>query len=195
MLWNVRTLYQAGKVRQLAREMDNYNIDICGISECRWTKSGKETLTSGKSIVYSGCQDEHIKGVAIVMSKTAQKCLEEWEPISERIIRATFNSRHMKLTILQCYAPTNEATDEEKDCFYEQLQAVKERIPKHDICIIMGDFNAKVGQDNINDERTMGRYGMGQRNENGQKLVDFCSENGMVITGTLFQHKNIHKST
>jgi exonuclease III len=58
--------------------------------------------------------------VAIVMFKSAQICLEEWEPISERITRATFKSRHMKLTILQCYAPTNESTDEEKDYNYKQ---------------------------------------------------------------------------
>ena len=101
----------------------------------------------------------------------------------------------MKLTLLQCYAPTNEASEEDQEEFYEQLQAVKEKVPKHNICIIMGDFNAKVGSDNLTYESTMGKHGMGERNDNGTRLVEFCSENGMVITGTIFQHKNIHKYT
>ena len=99
-----------------------------------------------------------------------------------------------EMTIVQCYAPTNDAT-EEKDEFYEQLQAAKDKIPKQNLCIIMGDFNAKVGSDNTTLERTMGRNGIGDRNENGQQLVEFCSENGMVITGTIFNHKDIHKYT
>ena len=55
----------------------------------------------------------------------------------------------------------------------------------------MGHFNAKVGSDNSTYESTMGNHGMGERNNNGTRLVDVCSENGIVI----FQHKNIHKYT
>ena len=91
-------------------------------------------------------------------------CLEEWEPINERLITATFNSKFVKITIVQCYAPTNDATEEEKDEFYEQLQAAKDKIPKHNLCIIMGDFNAKVGSDNTLFERTKGRKLTGDRN-------------------------------
>lgn len=129
------------------------------------------------------------------MTPEAVKCFEEWEPVNKRIIRATFNSQYMKVTIVQCYAPTNEAEKEDKEEFYEQLQAVKEKIPKHHIIIIMGDFNAKVGSDNADFERTMDRHGVGDCNENGQKLLEFCSVIELVITGMLFEHKDIHKST
>ena len=73
----------------------------------------------------------------------------------------------MKLSIVQCYAPTNDATEEDKDEFYEQLQAAKEKVPRHNICIIMGDFTANVGGDNSNFEGTMGKHGIGERNDNG----------------------------
>ena len=76
------------------------------------------------------------------------QCLEEWEPINERLITAT---------ILQCYALTNDPSEGDKEEFYEQLQAVKERIPKHDICIVMGDLNATVGDYNSYFARTMGK--------------------------------------
>ena len=84
-----------------------------------------------------------------------------------------------EMTIVQCYAPTNDAK-EEKEQFYEQIQVAKDKIPKHNLCSIMGDFNAKVGSDNTTFERTMGRNRMGDRNENGQQLVKFCSEYGRL---------------
>ena len=69
--------------------------------------------------------------------------------MSERIIRARFNSRWQQVTVIQ-YAPTNEVpTEEAKDAFYEQLQMVVGQVPCRDVKIIMGDVNAKVGMDNM----------------------------------------------
>ena len=59
----------------------------------------------------------------------------------------------------------------------------------------MGDMNAKVGDDNLGVERTMGRHGCGTINNNGERLVDFCADNSMVIGGTLFPHPTTHKLT
>jgi len=87
--------------------MQNYNLDILGISECRWLGPGKVTTNSGQTILYSGHKDKHQSGVVII--------------ISDRLIRARFSSKYCKLTIFQCYAPTSEADDEVKDDFYEQL--------------------------------------------------------------------------
>jgi len=68
--WNVRTLYAIGKSAQISKEMQNYNLDILGISECRWTELGKLKLTSGESVIYSEQEDgSHRCGVAIMMSK------------------------------------------------------------------------------------------------------------------------------
>ena len=68
-------------------------------------------------------------------------------------------------------------------------------VPKHDIKLIIGDFNAKVGLDNTGFEDVMGKHGVGVRNDNGSRLVDFCDYNNLVITGTCFPHKEIHKLT
>ena len=103
------------------------------------------------------------------------------------------NSNFCKLTILQCYAPTNEAEEEVKEDWYEQLQMAVSKVPQHDILLLTGDMNAKVGTDNSNNERAMGRHGCGERNNNGERLVHFCMNNNLVIGGTIFSHKNIHK--
>ena len=78
---------------------------------------------------------------------------------------------------------------------YEVLQEQIDKTPHHDILILMGNFNAKVESDNAGYESCMGKEGVGDRNNNGQHFADMCLENGLIIGGTIFQHKNIHKLT
>lgn len=79
-------------------------------------------------------------------------------------MRARFPSKYCKLSIIQCYAPTNDAEAEVKDAWYEQLQLAVSKVPQHDLLLIMGDPNAKVGTDNSDHEQAMGRHGCGEMN-------------------------------
>ena len=193
--WNVRTMYEPAKTAQVTSEMERYNIDILGISECRWTGAGRQMTKDGATILYSGRNDQHSSGVALIISKRQRNVLIEWEPISDRLIRARLDSKYCKLTVIQCYAPTNEAEEEEKDDWYEQLQLAISKTPRHDMLFVMGDMNAKVGADNTNREKAMGKQGCGSINENGERLVNFCLNNGLIIGGTVFPHKDVHKLT
>ena len=193
--WNVRSMYRSGATAQIAREMEGYQLDILGLSECRWTGAGKTKICSGQTLIYSGDEELHEGGVAIMMSQQAVKSLMEWTPINKRIITARFYSKYRRVTIIQVYAPHNEKEDAEKEQFYQELQETVDECNKNDIIIIMGDLNAKVGSDNSGYERTMGIHGLGTQNENGERLCEFCQMNGLVITGTLFPHKDIHKAT
>nr|KAG5687784.1 hypothetical protein BaRGS_025678 [Batillaria attramentaria] len=188
-------MYRGGAAAQIAREMEGYQLDILGISECRWMGAGRMRLASGQTVLYSGDEELHEGGVAIMISQQAEKSLMEWTPISKRIITARFYTRYRRVTVLQAYAPHNEREEEEKDQFYLELQETLDECNKNDIIIIMGDLNAKVGSDNSGYERTMGVHGLGTQNENGERLCEFCQINGLVITGTLFPHKDIHKAT
>ena len=77
---------------------------------------------TGENIIFASRNDnQHQSGVAILMSKEAFRALESWNPVSDRIITARFNSKHIKTTIIQVYAPTNDADTDEKDRFYELL--------------------------------------------------------------------------
>jgi len=193
--WNVRSLYRTGAAAQVAREMERYELDALGVSECRWTGAGKMKVATGETILYSGRENEHEGGVAIVLKRKALDALMEWTPVSDRIITARLYSKFRKITIVQVYAPHNEREEGEKDQFYEDLQETIDKINKNDIVIIMGDLNAKIGKNNNGFESVMGVNGLGNMNNNGERLCEFCQMNRMVVTGSIFPHKDIHKAT
>src|SRR5437867_3684120 len=94
----------------------------------------------------------------------------------------------VNITIIQIYAPTSTSDEEVTDKFYESLQDVMDKAHKGDVLLIMGDFNAKVGEGA--EGRTVGKFGLEIRNESGDKLIDLSKTNNMVITNTQFkQHK------
>ena len=91
---------------------------------------------TGEALLYSGKEDDaHRSGVAMIFSKKAAVCLTSWSPVKERISTARFNLRYIRTAIVQVYAPINDADDEAKD---EQVRNVTEKIPKHDIVLLMG---------------------------------------------------------
>ena len=147
--------------------------------------------------MYSGkpIKDKHESGVGILMSPKAHKSLREWKPISDSIIMARFSTKLRKLVLIQCYAPTEQATTDEKDAFYGTLENTLRNEKRSEITMVIVDLNAKVGADNKNFEHAMGRHGLGNMNENGERFDELCSNNNLVIGGTLFPHKQIHKAT
>ncbi|CAH8432908.1 unnamed protein product [Heterobilharzia americana] len=144
--WNVRTMFEPSKAAQIAKEMRRYNIEVLGICESRWNGSGLSKLSTGESIIYSDIVTQTTTtstlsyGVAIMMSSRASKALMQWGPISScRIMTARFNSKGRKVTIIQCYAPTNNAEQEKKEEFYRQLQSTLDKTSVGDIKILMGE--------------------------------------------------------
>lgn len=149
--WNIRTMSTSGTLNIIEREMENYRIDILGLSETRWNTFGEILTQNGNSFIYSGNRDENAPkqaGVGILMSIKAKRALQDWRPISERILIARFKKKVRYVSIVQCYAPTEEASEEDKTNFYDQLEESFRSIKKQDIKIVMGDLNAKVGSNN-----------------------------------------------
>ena len=104
------------------------------------------------------------------------------------MISVHFQGKPFNITIIQVYAPTHNAEEAEIEQFYEDLQDLLELTPKKDILFIIGDWHAKVGSQET--PGVTGKFGLRIRNEAGQRLIDFCKENSLVIANTLFQqHK------
>ena len=97
-----------------------------------------------------------------------------------------FQGKPFNITVIQVYAPTTNA--EEAEQFYEDLQDLLELTPNKDALFIIGDRNAKVGSQET--PGVTGKFGLGIQNETGQRLIELCQENALVIENTLFQqHK------
>ena len=100
-------------------------------------------------------------------------------------ISVRFQGKSFNITVIQIYAPTSNAEEAEVEWFYEDLQDLLELTPKKDVFFILGDWNAKVGSQET--PRVRGKFGLGIWNEAGQRLIEFCQENALVIANTLFQ--------
>ena len=104
------------------------------------------------------------------------------------MISIPFQGKPSTIIIIQVYAPTSNAEEAEVEQFYEDLQDLLELTPKKDVLFITGDWNAKIGSQET--PRVTGKFGLGVWNEAGQRLLEFCQENTLVIANTLFQqHK------
>ena len=104
------------------------------------------------------------------------------------MISVHFQGKPFNITVIQVYAPTINAEEAEVEWFYENLQDLLELTPKKDFIFIIGDWNAKVRSEET--PGVTGKFGLGMWNEAGQKLIEFCQENALVIANTLFQqHK------
>jgi hypothetical protein len=141
-LWNVRTLFQKGKLAHLNREMHRYKVDILGVSEVRWSGSGQIMTTDGKMFLCSGMlneEDPHDRGVGILFNKDTKNALLEWNPVSGRIITAWVKTKYRKVTIIQCCAPTEDGEPDEKESFYSLLDKTLVSLHRSDIVLMMGD--------------------------------------------------------
>ena len=195
--WNVRTLNRDGKIDELIKVFQDYEIDVCALTETRLTGIDNMVLDDGLRLLLSGRRDGmHYQGVGLLLGSKANKALCEWDPMDERLLYARFKSTHGNISMIVCYAPTNDAPDERKDEFYVKLQEGISRVAKHDVLVCIGDFNAIMGKSNEGFEECMGNMGLGRAmNENGVRLGSFCLANNLVVGGTLFQHLDIHKTT
>ena len=108
------------------------------------------------------------------------------------MISIHFQGKPFNITVIQVYAPTNNAEEAEIEWFYEDVQDLQELTLKKDVLFIIGDWNTKVGSQEI--PRITGKFGLLVQNEAGQRLIDFCQENALVIANTLpkTQKKILH---
>ena len=139
-------------------------------------------------IYYCGQESLRRNGVAIMVNKRVRNAVLGCNLKNDRMISVHFQGKPFNITIIQVYAPTSNAEEAKVERFYEDLQNFLELTPKKYVLFIIGDWNAKVG--NQETPGVTGKFGLGIRNEAGHRLIEFCQENALVIANTLFQqHK------
>ena len=182
--WNVRSLYRTGSMHNVMKEMKRMKIDILGLSEVRWPGVGK-VESDGVTFVYSGGIRAE-KGVGVMMTKRLSCAMKGFWAISDRVILMSFKGKPIDMNVIQVYAPTADADEGILEEFYEEVNRAKKQCKSQDFTVVMGDMNAKVGRGR--EENIVGPFGLGERNERGDRFVGWCIENKQMIANTWFRH-------
>ena len=167
--------------------MARVNIDILGIGELKWTEM--DEFNSDDHYIYY-CEQESLRrnGVAIIVNNRVWNAALGCNLKNNRTISVHFQGQPFNIQVIQVYAPTINAKEAEVEQFYEDLPDLLEIIPKKDVLFIIGNWNAKVGSQEI--PGIIGKFGLGVQNKAGKRLAEFGQENALVIANTLFQqHK------
>jgi len=193
--WNVRSLSvdndcdsnSPRKSALIDLELARLTFDICALSETWLTGTG--SIREGHyTFFWSGYRDgsrpRHGSGFAV--RNSLLPCMETPDAVSPRLMTLRLKLSSGYLTVLSAYAPTLAASSEEKDAFYDQLSRSISLIRRGDRLALAGDFNARVGSDYTSWPDTLGAHGVGNLNENGQRLLELCSAFHLCYADTYF---------
>ena len=185
--WNVRSLYRAGCPKAVAKELVRYKLDVVGVQEVRWDKGG--TVGAGDyDFFYGKGNENHQPGMGTVVS-----AVKRVEFLCDRVSHIVLRGCWCNIIVVNVHATSEEKSEESKDRFYEELEQVFDHFTKYHTKILLGDFNAKVGRQNIF-KPTIGQESLHQDSiDNGVRLVNFATSKYLVVKSTMFPHRNIHK--
>ena len=172
-----------GKLEVVKQEMARVNVDILGISELKWTGMGELNSDDNYILLWAGIPQKKWSGHH--GQQKSPKCSTWMQPQKQQNDLCSFPRQTTQYHSNQVYAPTSNAEEAEVEWFYEDLQDLLELTPKKDVLFIIGDWNAKVGSQET--PGVTGIFGLGVQNEAGQRLIDFCQENTLIIANTVFQ--------
>ena len=196
--WNVLSLVSTtSKLHELSEAITEFRLDVLALTETHIPGTTEDVLENGSLLINSGRKDgQRRQGVGLVLSKKLKNSLISYTPISERVLTARLHSRHVNISIVVGYAPTETSEDKDKDSFYEQLTDTFSQLPSHDIKILMGDLNARLTSEKSAWPGIIGPYSLhDDSNDNGNRLLSFCAMFELTVGGTLQQHADIHKGT
>ena len=137
-----------GKLEVVKQEMSKVYIDILGISELKWTGMG-EFNSDDHYIYYCGQESPRRNGIGITVKKRVRNAVLGCDFRNDRMISVHFQGKPFNITIIQVYAPNNNAEEAEAEWFYEDLQDFLELTPQKDVLFIIGGWNAKGGSQEI----------------------------------------------
>ena len=147
------------------------NISILGISELTWTRMGG--FNSDDHYIYYFWQESLGRnGVAIIVNKRVQTAVPGCNLKNNRMLSVHFQGKPFSITVIQVYALTSNAKEAEAEQFYDDLQDLLELTPKKGVIFIIGDWNVKVGSQEI--PGVTGKFSLEVQNEAGQRLTEFC---------------------
>ncbi|XP_030025374.2 uncharacterized protein LOC115443910 [Manduca sexta] len=188
---NTRTLRTAESLSELEEALKDLNWNLIGISEMR--RVGEYIDEHRDFVIFNKGDIEGQRGVGFIVKKHLKEHILEFIGINDRIaiLHMRLSSLNKTWSIIQAYAPTEQADELQHKSFYNDLSQITNNYSRN-IIILMGDFNAQVGIKQCEEEYVLGSFGYGKRSKNGQRLVDFLLEHNLTLLNSTFK-KNKNK--
>ena len=201
--WNVRTLQDNDnnperRTAVISKVLDKYSIDIAALSETRIPGNG-QLKEKGYTYFWIGRPESETRSAGVgfaIKNSIAANLNQKPVGVNERLMTLRIPlTKEKYATFISAYAPTLTNSDEAKEKFYEELRSILLKIPPNDNIFLLGDFNARVGNESTAWPKVLGKHLCGKMNTNGLLLLSLCSEFRLSITNSHFQLPNRLKGT
>ncbi len=174
--------------------MERRKVDILCVQETKWKGSKARSIVGGFKLFYHGVDGKR-NGVGVILKEEYVNSVLEVKRVSDRMMSVKLEIEGVMINVISAYAPQVGCEMEEKEDFWSKLDEVVVRIPKEERVVIGADFNGHVGEGNRGDEELMARYGIKERNVEGQMVVDFAKRMEMAVINTYFKKNEEHRVT
>jgi hypothetical protein len=188
--WNVNTMLKEVKMQETVDQIVGSQIEIIAIQEIRWRGYG--LLKKDKYSIHYSCNpiSTDQAGTVFIIKQLAMNKILGFKLISECTCKLRVKGKFHNITLINIHAPTEDKEEDIKEQFYEELQTVQDRVPKHDLTIILGNMNAKLGKEKAFSQ-VVG-HNIHISNENEELVANYAISNDTFLISTNFQHRNIH---
>jgi hypothetical protein len=181
-------------MKNVAGDLGKCKVDLVGVQEVRWEK-GRTERAEGYTFLYGQGNGDHQLGTDFFVHKRIVSAVTRVEFVSVRMLYIIFRGSWCNIIVLNVHAPCEDRGDDVKGSFYEELGRVFDQFPRNYMKILLGDFNANVGRENIF-KPTIGHERLHENNnDNVVRVLNFATSKNVVVKSTMFPHRKIHKHT
>jgi len=175
-------------------QLDSCKLANTAMQEIRW--KGEGIIDKNNHTIFYCCDKKHhMFGTGFIVSKRIKRPVTDFKAKRPEYVKHVLEDCFFNYSLICVHATIEEKDDNEKDNSYEDLDQMYEQCPKRDVKIVIGDLNAKIGQDDIYRLIT-GKYSLRNlSSDNGTRLINFACSKNMVVASTLFSLKDMHKMT